>query len=51
MDENTIDKCISEIELLRPLLSVSKYNGGYDCCGCSTLDDLYFDIIQKLKEL
>ena len=49
MDKNTLAKCISEIESLEPLLSISKYDGGYDCCGCTTLHDLYSDIIQKLK--
>ncbi len=25
---------------IRPLLDKDKYDGGYDCCGCSTYDDI-----------
>lgn len=23
-----------------PLVATSKFEGGYDCCGCSTYDDI-----------
>jgi len=46
-----INDSIAEVESLRPLLFVSKYDDGYDCCGCTTLDYLHSDIIKKLQEL
>ncbi len=33
-----------EIETkLRPLIDKGKYDGGYDCCGCSTYDSIVDD--------
>jgi len=48
---NGIMDCIDKMESLRPLLAESKYDGGYDCCGCSTLGNLYGDIKVKLQAL
>lgn len=33
------------VEALGPLLSVDKHKGGYDCCGCSTMVDLFDDVL------
>jgi hypothetical protein len=49
--QRAINDSIAEVESLRSLLFVSKYDGGYDCCGCTTLDSLYSDMIKKLQEL
>jgi hypothetical protein len=49
--EDMLAKCIAAVEALRPLLFVDKYDGGYDCCGCSTLDQLHDDAIVALRAL
>ena len=33
------------VEALGPLLDVGQYQGGYDCCGCSTLNQLFDDVM------
>ena len=44
-------KCIAAVEALKPLISVSKYDNGYDCCGCSTPGQLHDDALSALREL
>lgn len=36
---------------LAPLLDVSKYEGGYHCCGCSTLADVLDDAVRLIRGL
>ena len=50
-EADMLAKCITAVEALRPLLFVDKYDGGYDCCGCSTLDQLHDDAIVALRAL
>ena len=33
------------VQALGPLLDMDKYNGGYDCCGCSTTYDLHEHVL------
>lgn len=36
-------------ETIRPLLAKSRYDGGYDCCGCSTYDAILDHAIAIVK--
>ena len=49
--EDMLAKCIKAVEALEPLLFVDKWHGGYDCCGCSTLDALHEDSINAMRAL
>lgn len=49
--DQAIRDCIAAVAELKPLLTQSKYKGGYDCCGCSTIDDLYCDSIDAMRAL
>lgn len=40
-----IEKIREMIKAKEPLLEKDKYDGGYDCCGCSTLRTLLEDIM------
>lgn len=40
-DDATRDRIAQEIEReVRPLLDVSRFDGGYNCCGCTTYDQI-----------
>lgn len=42
---------IARIEAeVRPLTEVSVFNGGYDCCGCSTYDDILDHVLRIIGE-
>lgn len=46
------DELIAQIDtLVRPRLDVYKYDGGYDCCGCSTYGQIVDDIVAIIKGL
>lgn len=36
---------------IRPLLEKDKYDGGYNCCGCSTYDEILDHAIRIVKGL
>lgn len=42
-----LKKIESEIE---PKLDKDKWDGGYDCCGCSTYEKIVDDIVAIIKE-
>lgn len=42
---------VEAVKALEPLLEVDKYSGGYDCCGCGTLYDLYDDAMTAIEAL
>lgn len=48
---NAYARAIAAVVALEPRLRVTLREGGYDCCGCSTLDELYLDVIDALKAM
>ncbi len=40
---------VQRVETLKPRLWMTTFEGGYDCCGCSTLMDLYDDALAAIK--
>jgi len=44
-----ITAAVQRVEALKPMLWMTKREGGYDCCGCNTLDELYEDCIAAIK--
>jgi hypothetical protein len=50
-ERDMLAKCIAAVEALEPLLFVDKHHGGYDCCGCSTLDALHEDALAAMRAL
>lgn len=51
MDAVDAERVIERMELeIRPLLDEDKYHGGYDCCGCSTYDDILDHAIRVVRE-
>lgn len=49
-DQALLD-AVAAVKALEPLLDADKYSGGYDCCGCGTLYDLYEDAITAIEDL
>jgi len=49
--DRAIRDCVDVVKTLEPLLYKSKYDGGWDCCGCSTIGQEYGDIINAIKSL
>ena len=48
-DKEVLDKAVERVTALEPLLSVDKWDGGYDCCGCSTLSNLFADAVTAVR--
>ena len=46
-----INDALEAVEKLKPLLGEIPENGGYDCCGCSTLDKLLQDSLSAIRKL
>lgn len=42
---------VEAVKELAPMLNVAKWKGGYDCCGCSTLDQLHDDAGAAIESL
>ena len=42
---------VEAVKALAPMLNVAKWEGGYDCCGCSTLDKLHDDSVAAIEAL
>lgn len=40
---------VHRVETLKPRLWMNTFEGGYDCCGCSTLIDFYEDAIDAIR--
>ena len=45
---DAIAAAVQRVEAFRPLLGRTPFEGGYDCCGCNTLDELYEDCIAAI---
>jgi len=51
MGEAALDALLHRIETeVRPLLDLGKYEGGYDCCGCTTYDRIVDDVVRIIRE-
>ena len=46
---DALDAAVQRVEALKPKLWITQRDGGYDCCGCNTLDELYEDCIDAIK--
>jgi len=46
---DALNDAVNRVETLKPRLWMTTFEGGYDCCGCSTLMDLYDDAIAAIK--
>ena len=42
-------RILAQVEALEPLLDVHRLDGGYDCCGCSTLNKLHEDVLAIIR--
>ena len=42
---------VEAVKALAPMLNVAKWEGGYDCCGCSTLHQLHDDAVAAIETL
>ena len=43
------EKAAQRVEALEPKLDMSKWDGGYDCCGCSTLYRLFDEAVDAAR--
>jgi hypothetical protein len=46
---DAIAAAVQRVEALKPMLWMTKREGGYNCCGCNTLLELYEDCIAAIK--
>jgi hypothetical protein len=46
-----LDAARDAVAAMEPLLSETPLHGGYDCCGCSTLDQLHADALAAIDAL
>ena len=44
-DAEILEKAAQRVEALEPKLDMSKWDGGYDCCGCPTLYRLFDEAV------
>ena len=49
--QRMLDAAREAVVALTPRLEVAKYEGGYDCCGCSTTSDLMEDALAAIDAL
>lgn len=50
--EEVIGEAIEAIEKeIRPKLDRDKYDDGYDCCGCSSYEQIVDDIVELLQKM
>lgn len=49
-DEDLRQRLADQLEAeIRPLIDTDKVKGGYDCCGCSTYDDILDHAIRIVR--
>lgn len=50
-EQRVLDAAREAVAALEPLLGRSKHEGGYDCCGCATIDYLWTDALDAIDAL